>query len=274
MALPVRAHADIGIFGGSGFYQVADGASDAQELWVETPYGAPSDRITLVTIEGRRVAFLPRHGRDHRYPPHRINYRANLWAMHALGVRRVIGPCAAGSLQPDLPPGTFVLCDQFVNRTWGREDTYFDGPVTTHISAADPYCPELRQVAETTCRRLGLPYRPSGTVVVVQGPRFSTRAESREFRERGWHVINMTQYPEVILARELGLCYLNISLVTDFDAGLEGDPRVKPVTHQEVLQVFQQNLQRLRQLLRELIPAIPLQPACACAQAVGQARGD
>lgn len=265
-----EARAEVGVFGGSGFYRIAD---RVEEVWVETPYGPPSDRVALLTIGGRRVAFLPRHGKDHRYPPHRINYRANLWAMKELGVTRIIGPCAAGSLQPDIPPGSFVLCDQFVNRTWGRADTFFDGPITTHISAADPYCPEMRQVAAETCRRLGIDCRPSGTVVVVQGPRFSTRAESQEFRERGWHVINMTQYPEVILARELGMCYLNISLITDYDVGLEGHPEVRPVTHQEVLRVFEQNLERLRTLLWELIPAIPAERHCACARAVGEARG-
>ncbi len=269
-AVSEARRAEIGIFGGSGFYSLA---GDVEEVWVETPYGPPSDRVALTTVGGRKVAFLPRHGRDHRYPPHRINYRANLWAMKELGVTRIIGPCAAGSLQPDIPPGTFVLCDQFVNRTWGRADTFFDGPVTTHISAADPYCPQLREAAAGVCARLGVPHRREGTVVVVQGPRFSTRAESREFRERGWQVINMTQYPEVILARELGMCYLNISLITDYDVGLEGHPDVRPVTHQEVLRVFQDNLERLRRLLWELIPAIPPARTCACGQAVQQARG-
>jgi len=270
MGVGPQARAEIGVFGGSGFYRIAE---QVEEFWVETPYGPPSDPVAVLTIGGRRVAFLPRHGRDHRFPPHRINYRANLWAMRELGVTRILGPCAAGSLQPDIPPGTFVLCDQFVNRTWGRADTFFDGPVTTHISMADPYCPELRSVAAQVCRRLGVPFRAEGTVVVVQGPRFSTRAESREFRERGWHVINMTQYPEVALARELGMCYLNISLITDYDVGLEGHPEVRPVTHQEVLRVFQANLDRLRELLWELIPAIPSQRGCACGLAVSQARG-
>ncbi|MBE3598875.1 MAG: S-methyl-5'-thioadenosine phosphorylase [Limnochordaceae bacterium] len=263
--------AEIGVFGGSGFYQIAD---DVEELWVETPYGPPSDKISVLTIGGRKVAFLPRHGRDHRYPPHRVPYRANLWAMKSLGVSRIVGPCAAGSLQPDIPPGTFVLCDQFVNRTWGREDTYFEGPVVTHIGAADPYCPEMRQAAAGVLARLGIPHRTGGTVVVVQGPRFSTRAESREFREHGWHVINMTQYPEVILARELGMCYLNVSLVTDYDVGLEGHPEVHPVSHQEVLRVFNANLEHLRTFLWELVPAIPRERRCSCGRAVQEARGE
>lgn len=147
--------ADIGIFGGSGFYEFLP---DVEEVWIETPYGPPSDQIALATIDGKRVAFLPRHGKDHRFPPHKINYRANLWAMRELGVTRLIGPCAAGSLQAQIKPGDFVVTDQFVNRTWGREDTFFDGPITTHISAADPYCEELRQIAVSEGKKLGIPY--------------------------------------------------------------------------------------------------------------------
>lgn len=264
------ARAEIGIFGGSGFYHFLD---NVEEIWMETPYGPPSDRVAIGTIAGRKVAFLPRHGKDHRYPPHRINYRANLWAMKSLGVQRVIGPCASGSLQPQVRPGDFVFCDQFVNRTWGRADTFYDGPITTHVSAADPYCPEMRAVAIEQARQLGLTYHERGTVVVVQGPRFSTRAESREFHDHGWDVINMTQYPEVILARELGLCYLNISLITDYDVGLEGQPGIVPVSHEEVMQVFARNNERLKKLLWAVVQALPPQPACTCAQALAGARG-
>ncbi|MBE3575841.1 MAG: S-methyl-5'-thioadenosine phosphorylase [Firmicutes bacterium] len=267
------SEAEIGIFGGSGFYSFLE---DFREITMETPYGAPSDRIALGTVQGRKVAFLPRHGKNHQYPPHRVNYRANLWAFKQLGVTRVIGPCAAGSLQPHIRPGDFVISDQFVNRTWGRADTFYEGPITTHISAADPYCPVLRQIAYETARDLGIPVHPKGTVVVVQGPRFSTRAESREFSGHGWEVINMTQYPEVILARELEMCYVNIALITDYDAGLEGHPDVAPVTHEAVLQAFEANNERLRQLLLAMIPRIP--PAaeertCPCASALKAARG-
>lgn len=254
--------AEIGIFGGSGFYELL---ASPREIWVETPYGAPSDKIALGELGGRRVAFLPRHGKDHRFPPHRINYRANLWAMKELGVKRIIGPCASGSLQPHVKPGDFVFCDQFVNRTWGREDTFFDGPIVTHVSAADPYCDEMRKVAAEAARSLGFPFHERGTVVVVQGPRFSTRSESREFRQHGWEVINMTQYPEVILARELGLCYLNISLITDYDVGLEGEPEVKPVSHEEVLRVFAANNERLKDLLLEIVRRLPRERHCSCA---------
>ena len=193
------------------------------------------------------MAFLPRHGRHHQLPPHAVPYRANLWAMRELGVRRIIGPCASGSLDRDLPPGTFVVCDQFVDRTSGRRDTFYDGPVTTHVSAADPYCSDLRRILLETGREQGLDIRDGGTVVVIQGPRFSTRAESRWFSSMGWGVINMTAYPEGWLARELGLCYANVSLITDYDVGLEDDASIAPVSHEAVVEVFTQNNDRLRQ---------------------------
>lgn len=261
--------AEIGVFGGSGFYSLLE---NVEEVWVDTPYGPPSDRIGLATVEGRRVAFLPRHGRDHRYPPHKINYRANLWAMKKLGVTRIIGPCAAGSLQAHVKPGEFVVSDQFVNRTWGRDDTFFEGPTVTHVSPADPYCPELRQVAIDASMRLGIPHHERGTVVVIQGPRFSTRAESKEFRQHGWEVINMTQYPECMLARELEICYVNVALITDYDSGLEEDPNVPPVNHEEVIKVFNANNEKLRTLLFELIRSIPPERnACKCRTALGSA---
>lgn len=266
----MKARADIGVFGGSGFYEFL---SDVEEVWVDTPYGMPSDRVAIAEIAGRRVAFLPRHGRDHRLPPHKINYRANLWAMKELGVSRILGPCAAGSLQPHVKPGDFVICDQFVHRTWGRADTFFEGPTVTHVSAADPYCDETRQTLIEQCGQLGLSHHNRGTVVVVQGPRFSTRAESREFRSHGWEVINMTQYPEAYLARELGICYANISLITDYDVGLEDDGTVQPVSHQEVLKVFQANIERLRALLVATIEALPTERSCRCADAVKDAIG-
>ena len=216
---------------------------------------------------GTRVAFLPRHGRRHEYPAHRIPYRANVWAMKELGVRRLLGPCAAGALQADLGLGEFVVCDQFVDRTRGRADTFYDGgeePVT-HVSAADPYCPDLRELLVATARELGIAVRDSGTVVVIQGPRFSTRAESSWFSGQGWHVVNMTAYPECHLARELELCYANVSMVTDHDAGVPG---TAPVSGEEVLRVFHDNLARLRELLFAVLPKIGPQPAehlCATA---------
>lgn len=243
--------AEIGVFGGSGFY---DFIEDATEVKVETPYGSPSALITVGTVAGKRVAFLPRHGRDHSLPPHKINYRANVWAFKALGIKRVICPCAAGSLQQHIKPGEFVFCDQYVDRTNGRADTFFDGPITTHVSAADPYSSELRALVVKAADACDIPYHPTGTVVVIQGPRFSTRSESKWFRDQGWEVINMTQYPEAHLVKELEMDPLNISLITDYDTGVEG---VAPVSHAEVIGVFNENNAKLRRLLFKLIELMP-----------------
>jgi 5'-methylthioadenosine phosphorylase len=262
--------AEVGVFGGSGFYRLLE---EAEEHKVETPYGPPSDVVTIGRVGTKRVAFLPRHGRTHAIPPHRINYRANVWAMKQLGVRWLFGPCAVGSLQPHVKPGDFVLCDQFVDRTSGRADTFYDGPVTTHVSAAEPYCPTLRQLVAQVAREQGLPLHERGTVVVIQGPRFSTRAESRWFRSQGWEVINMTQYPEAHLARELGLCYVNISLVTDYDVGVEGDPAAQPVTAEEVMRQFAANNAKLRDLVLESIARLPEVNTCPlCPHALDHAR--
>ena len=200
-----KAQAEIGVFGGSGFYSLLDGVD---EVTLETPYGAPSAKVAIGEIGGRRVAFLPRHGKDHQLPPHIINYRANIWAMKELGVTQIIGPCASGSLQPRVKPGDFVFCDQYVDRTKGRIDTFYDGPVATHISSAEPYCPAMRSIAIGAAAELEINAHEEGTVVIIQGPRFSTKAESRWFSAQGWEVINMTQYPEAYLARELEICYL------------------------------------------------------------------
>ena len=248
------ATAEVGVFGGSGFYQFLD---HVEEVEVETPYGKPSAPATIGTIGDRRVAFIPRHGRSHELPPHRIPFRANVWAMRELGVRRIIGPNACGALKAELELGEFVVCDQFVDRTSGRADTFYDGPKTTHVSVADPYCPDLRALLVETARELGIRAREGGTVVVIQGPRFSTRAESRWFQDAGWDVINITAYPEGYLARELELCYANISMVTDHDVGVGGH---EPVSNEVVIETFNRNLERLRELLFAVIPKIPPQP--------------
>jgi 5'-methylthioadenosine phosphorylase len=259
------ATAEVGVFGGSGFYSFLE---DAEEIEVDTPYGKPSAAITIGEVGGKRVAFLPRHGRNHELPPHEIPYLANVWALKELGVRRIIGPNASGALKAELELGEFVVCDQFVDRTSGRKDTFYDGPETTHVSA--PYCPELRQLLVETADELGIKARDRGTVVVVQGPRFSTRSESRWFQEMGWDVINMTAYPEGFLARELELCYANVSMVTDHDVGVEG---TAPVSHEQVVRVFNENNERLRELLFAVIPKIPPQPEeHLCATALRGAR--
>ncbi len=254
--------ADLGVIGGSGLYALLDG----EQVEVETPFGAPSDPLTIAEVAGRRVAFVPRHGRDHRYPPHRVNYRANVWALRAVGVRQVLAPCAVGSLQVANGPGTVVVPDQVVDRTWGRAHTFYDevGPVV-HVSFADPYCPAGRQVALAAGRGRGLPVVDGGTLVVVNGPRFSTRAESLWHAGQGWSVVGMTGVPEASLARELGLCYTSVALVTDLDAGLEhGDG----VTHEEVLRVFAQNIVGVRELLVDALRELPGPDAdCTCRHA-------
>jgi 5'-methylthioadenosine phosphorylase len=258
--------AEIGVFGGSGFYSFLD---STETLDVDTPYGAPSAPPVVGEVGGRRVAFIPRHGRKHEFPPHQIPYRANLWAMRELGVERILGPNACGSLQPHVKPGEFVICDQLVDRTRNRASTFYDGPVTTHISFADPYCPTVREVAVAKGHELGIRIHERGTVVVIEGPRFSTRAESSWFSAAGWEVINMTQYPEAVLARELEICYANISLITDYDVGVEGVP---PVTNEEVIRVFTENNDRLRTLLFAVIPALRAERECVCATALSGAR--
>ncbi len=259
--------AEIGVFGGSGFYQFLE---DTEVVQVETPYGLTSSDITIGTVAGKRVAFLPRHGASHSIPPHLINYRANVWAFKKLGVSRIISPCAAGSLQKYVKPGSFVICDQYVDRTTSRKDTFYDGPVATHVSAADPYCPEMRQFAIEAAKTCDIECHPEGTVVVIQGPRFSTRAESNWFRGQGWEVINMTQYPEAHLAKELEMCVVNISLITDYDTGIPG---VDPVSHEEVLHVFSANNEKLKSLLFKLIEFLPAERKhCSCGEVLAHSR--
>jgi 5'-methylthioadenosine phosphorylase len=249
-------HAEIGVIGGSGFYSFLD---DVEEIEVSTPYGPPSDPVAIGTLPGgRRVAFVPRHGRDHRFPPHKIPYRANLWALRSLGVRQVVAPSAVGSLTPAYGPGTLAVPDQVVDRTSGRLNTYFDEGAV-HVSFADPYCPVGRQTALETAAD----WQPidGGTLVVIEGPRFSTRAESKWFAAQGWTLVGMTGHPEAILARELALCYIPACLVTDLDAGVEEGTGV---THEEVLRVFAANVDRLRDLVGRIATALPTERTCPC----------
>jgi len=262
--------AEIGVFGGSGFYSLLD---DVREIKVDTPYGAPSDSFFLASVAGRRVAFLPRHGRRHTIPPHRINYRANVWAMRSLGVKAVISPCAAGSLQLPVKPGDFVVCDQFVDRTDGRPHTFYDGPIVTHLSSAETYDPTLRRLAIETIRDHGIEVHEHGTVVVIEGPRFSSKAESKWFTDAGWEVINMTQYPEAWLCRELGMAVVNISLITDYDAGIHAG--TEAVDAQSVLEVFATNAERIQQVVLDLIGRFPADlDVLGARAALGPTRGD
>lgn len=255
--------APIGVVGGSGFYEFVEAA---RRVEVTTPYGRPSEAVTLGEVAGVPVAFLPRHGADHRFPPHRVPYRANLWALRSLGVRQVLAPSAVGSLVPALAPGRIVVPDSVIDRTWGRPHTYCDTDIgVAHVGFADPYCPRGRRAV--------LDARPGddaggategGTLVVINGPRFSSRAESRWHASMGASVVGMTGMPEAALARELALCYTCIALVTDYDAGIAGG---ETVTAAEVLRVMASNITRLRALLASVIPSLPLDP-CVCTHAL------
>jgi 5'-methylthioadenosine phosphorylase len=259
--------ATVGVFGGSGFYSFLD---DVEHVTLATPFGAPSAPVAIGEIDGTRVAFLPRHGVTHELPPHAIPVKANLWAMRSLGVRQVIGPCAAGSLDAAIAPGDFVVLDQLVDRTNGRPDTYYDRGDAHHVAFADPYCAALAPLVVAAGEAVGVRTHPTGTVVVVNGPRFSTRAESRWYRAQGWHIVNMTQYPEAYLARELGIHYAGIALVTDYDTGVEDDPTVQPVTQEQVFGFFEENVHHIRALLLALVPTLPDEPTgCGCAEAIG-----
>jgi len=258
-----QAKVKIGLIGGTGFYEFFEGKT--REVEVKTKFGLPSDKITIGNLFGKKVAFLPRHGKKHQLPPHRIPYKANIAAMKKLGVERIIAPSAVGSLKTNIKPGDFVICDQFVDRTLReREDTFFRGPKVAHIEMAYPYCPELRKIAVGQAQKLKLKTHPKGTVVVIEGPRFSTLAESIWFSKMGWDLVNMTQYPEVVLASELGICYLNISLVTDYDVGIYAKGRAKPVSIDQVLKNFKKNTAKLKKFVSAIIKNIPERRACGC----------
>lgn len=248
----MEQRAEVGVFGGSGFYSLLE---DVHEVKVDTPYGPPSDAIFLARVAGRKVAFLPRHGRNHTIPPHMINFRANVWAMRSLGCQAIISPCAAGSLQKHVEPTHFVVCDQFVDRTNGRKDTFFDGPIVTHVSPAETYDPTLRALAIEAIRENDIVCHETGTVVVIQGPRFSTKSESKWFHEAGWEVINMTQYPEAYLCRELGMGVVNISLITDYDSGVYAG--TEAVNAHDVLEVFKANSEKIKKVVLSLIAKLP-----------------
>jgi 5'-methylthioadenosine phosphorylase len=261
MSSEAGALAEVGILGGSGLYALLD---DVDEVLPDTPYGPPSDPLALGRFGGRRVAFLPRHGRDHRFPPHRIPYRANLWALRSLGVREVLAPCAVGGLRGDLRPGVVVVPDQLVDRTRSRVQTFHDvGAV--HVAFADPYCPRGRSAVLAAGPAAGMATVDGGTMVVVEGPRFSTRAESQWFASQGWSLVNMTGHPEAALARELALCYTSIALVTDLDAGVDGG---QPVTQEEVFRVFRDHTARMRGLLSHAVTALPVERDCPCPRAL------
>ncbi|GAA1865402.1 S-methyl-5'-thioadenosine phosphorylase [Brevibacterium marinum] len=256
---------DIAIIGGSGFYTFLD---DPQEIDVETPYGAPSAPIATGTFThgdtSRTVAFLPRHGQGHEFPAHRVNYRANMWALRSLGVRQILAPCAVGGLKPHLGPGSLVVPDQLADRTYGRAQTYFDKGAC-HVSFADPYCPRLRTALVDGLADDHESPVDGGTMVVVEGPRFSTRAESQWYAAQGWDVVNMTGQPEAILARELELCYATAALVTDLDAGISS---THAVDQSEVFRVFAEHTDTLKSRLRTVIASLSSERSCSCSEAL------
>lgn len=265
--------AEIGIIGGSGFYEFLEHPTIVQ---TETPFGPSSAPIAVGEVAGRRVAFVPRHGQHHQFPPHRVNYRANLWALRSVGVRQVLAPAAVGSLVPELGPGTFVVPDQLIDRTWGRQHTVFeDEGHVVHVSFADPYCPRGR-AAVLGAGAADLTPIDGGTLVVINGPRFSTRAESRWHAAAGGTIVGMTGVPEAAVARELAMCYTTVCLVTDHDAGVEGG---EAVTHAEVLAQFGGNIERMKALLTRTIAALPdwepdATATCSCRHALdGQETG-
>lgn len=252
--MSVAPRAEVAVIGGTGFYSFLD---DPVEVAVDTPYGAPSGAISVGTVVGRRVAFLPRHGAGHEFPPHRIPYRANMWALRSLGVRQVLAPCAVGGLTQAVAPGDIVVPDQLVARTDGRAQSYVERGAV-HVPFADPYCPRLTSAlgAADASVRLG------GTMVVVEGPRFSTRAESQHYAAQGWSLINMTGHPEAALARELRQCYAAIALVTDMDAGVESGAGVDQA---QVFALFARHVERLKGLVTATIGNLPDPAGCACA---------
>jgi 5'-methylthioadenosine phosphorylase len=261
--------AEIGIIGGSGFYDLA---TDLKEIKVETPFGPPSDKLAVGVIANRSVAFLPRHGKSHHIPPHQIPYRANIWALYSLGIKQIITAHAVGSLQKKIRPGDLVVLDQFVDRTCGRKDTFFDGALATHISSAFPYCKELRNHSIKTAKKLKIKVHSNGTAVVIQGPRFSTAAESLWFTKMGWDVVNMTEYPEVVLARELQMCYCGLAFATDYNAGVVLSQKIDPVSAKEVGKVFKENVDRAKKVMVHMVESWPERIFCGCQKSLDDAR--
>lgn len=243
---------EIGVIGGSGLYEFLD---RHETVTVDTPFGSHSEPIVVGEVADRRVAFIARHGARHHLQPHRLNYRANLWALRSLGARQILSACAVGSLVAELGPGTVVVPDQVIDRTWGRAHTIYgvEGPVV-HVGFADPYCTRGRDAAIAAGGVTSLRVVPEGTLVVINGPRFSSRAESRMHRQLGGSIVGMTTMPEAAIARELAMCFTTVAMVTDLDAGVDGGD---PVTHDEVLRAFAANVEHLKELLRAAIVRLP-----------------
>jgi 5'-methylthioadenosine phosphorylase len=257
--------AEIAIIGGTGFYDPKL-LENVKEVKVRTPFGSPSDAITIGELKGRRVAFLPRHSRKHTIRPTDVNSRANVFALKKLGVERILAPSTVGSLREGFKPGDVVFADQFIDRTTRREQSFFTGEKVCHISVAEPMCPELRSTVIKAAKDLSLETHNSGTYVCIEGPRFSTRAESRLFRTWNADVVGMTLVPECVLAREAEICYCSISTVTDYDAWKD-----HPVTAEDVAKIMKANVEKVRSILVEAIPNIPKERKCDCKNALKKA---
>ncbi|MEJ2280630.1 MAG: S-methyl-5'-thioadenosine phosphorylase [Candidatus Bathyarchaeota archaeon] len=261
----MKETADIAIIGGTGVYD-QDSFENTKEIKVFTPFGETSDLISIGFYKDIKVAFIPRHGKNHTIPPHRVNYRANLWALKELGVKRIIASAAVGSLREDYRPGAFVIPDQFIDRTKKRLDTFYEGGQVCHISSADPFCKQLRSIFIKSAEKLELDTKKSGTYVCIEGPRFSTRAESRLFQTWKADIVGMTIYPECILAREAEICYVSISIVTDYDVWAEN-----PVSTKEVIEKAKESNKQLKRLILETLPLIPKNRECNCGSALQNA---
>ena len=256
---------EIGIFGGTGIYDSGI-LENAREITIETPFGKPSDSITVGIFKGRKIAFLPRHGKKHTIPPHLINYKANIWAFKELGITRIIAPSAVGSLKEEIEPGHFALPTQFLDFTKSRNGTFSDNGRVIHISVADPFCPELQLSILKVAKEQNIHIHKDCTYVCIEGPRFSTKAESKFYRTTGASIIGMTLVPECQLSREAQICYASISTVTDYDVWAE-----KPVTAKEVLETLSKNVERTKKVLTDLINQIPKTRNCSCSKALEEA---
>jgi 5'-methylthioadenosine phosphorylase len=263
----MKEHAEIGIIGGSGLYEM-EGFSSEAEVRPETPFGRPSDSIVLGELEGRRVAFLPRHGRGHRIPPSAINFRANIWGLKKLGVDRILSVSAVGSMREDIAPGDFVVVDQFIDRTRHRADTFFDADVVAHVMFADPVCAPLREVLVGAAREVGVKVHDGGTYLCMEGPLFSTRAESKLYRSWGVDVIGMTNLQEAKLAREAEISYATVAMATDFDCWHESHD---DVSIDAILETMHRNVDNARNLIRAAVPRLPRELGCGCGQALAHA---
>lgn len=263
--MALSENVEMGIIGGTGIYD-PEIFEKEKEIKVYTPFGQPSDLVSIGYYKSVKVAFIPRHGRSHTIPPHQVNYRANVWALKQIGVERIIASSAVGSLREDYKPGNLVIADQFIDRTKKRLDTFYEGGQICHISSADPFCPQLREFFINFARGLGLKLQREGTYVCIEGPRFSTRAESQLFRLWNADIIGMTLYPECVLAREAELCYVSVAMVTDYDVWAE-----KPVSTREIVKTMGENVENFKKLIINAIPKIPKERKCSCAYSLKDA---